>query len=191
MRNARTERDEISQLGQMRSEPNKLGSTDMTGTVDLVQAAASTATALGIFAAGWQLYLTKRQAVTQFEDQLTSQYREIARRLPLVALLGEELDDSAYEDALPDFYHYFDLSNEQAFLRREHRITARTWANWLEGIEQNLRRPSFARAWAEVCARAPDTFTELRTLMPPSQGSTQLSMQHQNQQTRGRANPTQ
>src|SRR2546422_9673813 len=76
MRNARTERDEISQLGQMRSEPNKLGSTDMTGTVDLVQAAASTATALGIFAAGWQLYLTKRQAVTQFEDQLTSQYRD-------------------------------------------------------------------------------------------------------------------
>jgi len=156
----------------------------MAGTVDLVQAAASTATALGIFAAGWQLYLTKRQAVTQFEDQLTSQYREIARRLPLVALLGEELDDSAHEEALPDFYHYFDLSNEQAFLRRQRRITARTWANWLEGIQQNLRRPSFARAWADVCERAPDSFTELRRLMPPSRGRIQATMQ-QNQQTKG------
>jgi hypothetical protein len=142
----------------------------MTGTVDLVRAAASIATALGIFAAGWQLYLTKRQAVTQFEDQLTSQYREIARRLPLIALLGEELDDPAYEAALPDFYHYFDLSNEQAFLRRQRRITPRTWSNWLDGIQQNLRRPSFARAWAEVCSRAPDSFTELRKLMPPTQG---------------------
>ena len=84
-----------------------------------------------------------------------------------IALLGEELDDSAYAAALPDFYQYFDLSNEQAFLRRQRLVTSRTWANWLEGIQQNLRRPSFARAWAEVCLRAPDTFTDLRKLFPP------------------------
>ena len=142
----------------------------MTGTLDIIQAAASIATALGILAAGWQLYLTKRQAVTQFEDKLTSQYREVAGRIPLVALLGEELDDAEYAAALPDFYHYFDLSNEQAFLRLQRRITGRTWANWQEGIQQNLSRPSFARAWTEVCTRAPDSFTELRRLMPPSEG---------------------
>src|SRR5260221_14273042 len=113
----------------------------MTTWLDYVQVVASLATALGIFIAGWQLYLTKRQAVTQFEDQLTAQYREIARRIPLRALLGEGIDEALYEKVLPEFYHYFDLSNEQAFLHEKGRITRRTWMNWREGIEQNLRRP--------------------------------------------------
>jgi hypothetical protein len=136
--------------------------------LDYVQVAASLATALGIFIAGWQLYLTKRQAVTQFEDQLTAQYREIARRIPLRALLGEDIDEAEYERVLREFYHYFDLSNEQAFLHEKGRITKRTWTNWREGIEQNLRRPVFARAWAEIAARTKDSFGELRALVPPT-----------------------
>lgn len=140
----------------------------MTTWLDIVQVLASAATALGIFVAGWQLYLTKRQAVTQFEDHLSAQYREIARRLPLPALLGEHLDDATFARVLPEFYHYFDLSNEQAFLHEQGRVTRRTWTNWREGIEQNLRRPAFARAWAEVAARAKESFTELRALVPPA-----------------------
>lgn len=121
------------------------------------------ATALGVLIAGWQLWLAKRQAVTTFEDQLGGQYREIARRLPIEALLGETLDERAYAEALPSFYHYFDLSNEQAFLHRQRRIRKRTWAEWREGIEQNLSRPAFARAWAEVSARSPESFNDLRS----------------------------
>jgi hypothetical protein len=138
----------------------------LPGPIEIVGATASVATAVGVLIAGWQLYLAKRQAVTQFEDQLAGQYREIARRLPLEALLGEALDDAAHVLALQNFYHYFDLSNEQAFLRKQGRITTGTWSNWHEGIEQNFRRPAFARAWAEVSARAPESFNDLRELVP-------------------------
>jgi hypothetical protein len=139
----------------------------MATPLEIVTAAASVATALGVFLAAGQLYLTARQSITQFEDQLAGQYREVARRLPLEALLGETLDDETHRRALSDFYDYFDLSNEQAFLKKQGRISPATWANWLEGIHQNLRRPAFARAWQEVRDRAPDSFNELREIVGP------------------------
>jgi hypothetical protein len=138
----------------------------MSLVLDVIQASAAVATAAGVLIAGWQLRLAKQQAVTAFEDQLSSQYREIARRLPVQALLGEPLDASAQVSALPDFYHYFDLSNEQAFLHRRRRVRDQTWAEWSEGIEQNLERPAFARAWAEVTLRAPNSFNDLRAELP-------------------------
>ena len=140
----------------------------MASPLEIVSAAASVATALGIFLAAGQLYFSSRQAMTQFEDQLSGQYREIARRLPLEALLGETLSEEAHASALSDFYDYFDLSNEQAFLRRQGRVSTVTWSNWLEGIQENLRRPAFARAWNEVRRRAPDSFDELRKILGPA-----------------------
>ena len=140
----------------------------MASPLEIVSAAASVATALGIFLAAGQLYFSSRQAMTQFEDQLSGQYREIARRLPLEALLGETLSEEAHASALSDFYDYFDLSNEQAFLRRQGRVSTITWSNWLEGIQENLRRPAFARAWNEVRGRAPDSFDELRKILGPA-----------------------
>jgi hypothetical protein len=140
----------------------------MASPLEVVSAAASVATALGIFLAAGQLYFSSRQAMTQFEDQLAAQYREIARRLPLEALLGEALSEEAHAHALTDFYDYFDLSNEQAFLRKQGRVSNTTWSNWLEGIQQNLRRPAFARAWREVRRRAPDSFDELRKILDPA-----------------------
>ena len=62
---------------------------DMT-SFEWIQATASIATAVAVFVAGWQLRLTKRQAITAFEDELARQYREIAQRLPIEALLREE-----------------------------------------------------------------------------------------------------
>ena len=80
-----------------------------------VQALASIATAGSIVFAGWQLRASKAQARIQFEDSLSSQYRELAARLPVRAFLGKELLEKELEDALPVFYEYFDLSNEQPF----------------------------------------------------------------------------
>ncbi len=74
-------------------------------------------TAAGIIVAAWQLIVTKRQAVTTFEDTIAREYRELANRLPTDALLGEELCEEKYKRAFDEFYHYFDLSNEQVFLR--------------------------------------------------------------------------
>lgn len=130
--------------------------------LEAIQTIAAVATALGVFLAGWQLWLTKRQAIVQFEDQMSAQYRDIIRRIPIGALLGETLDSEEHASALKDFYHYFDLSNEQAYLHERRRITKKTWVEWREGIEQNLNRPAFASAWAEITSRAPESFNELR-----------------------------
>ncbi|MFL5800513.1 MAG: hypothetical protein ACJ8CR_02090 [Roseiflexaceae bacterium] len=81
----------------------------------IVGAAGSVATAVGIFFAWWQIRLAKRQAQTQFEDGLAREYRDIAMRLPIKALLDENLFGIEYQQALDELYHYIDLTNEQIF----------------------------------------------------------------------------
>jgi hypothetical protein len=125
---------------------------------------ASVATAVAVFFAWWQIRLAKRQAITQFEDSLGREYREIAQRIPVKALLGEEIEEKLYEKALDDFYHYIDLTNEQVFLRQNNRITLKTWENWCDGIKSNLSRPAFKKAWAQIKSRATESFNELRRL---------------------------
>lgn len=130
-------------------------------TVDL-QGLAAIATAIGVFVAAWQLYLAKRQATTSFEDGLAREFRGIAQRIPVKALLGEELSKEEAADALDDFYHYIDLSNEQIFLRLNGRVTRGTWWNWADGIGTLLRRPAFRAAWEEIKEQSPESFQELR-----------------------------
>jgi len=134
----------------------------MTNGTEVLQTIGSFLTAAGVAVAAWQLFHSRQQARSSFEDQLAAQYREIARRLPVEALLGEELDESSQLRALPDFYHYFDLSNEQAYLQRHGRVRAETWNEWLEGIQQNFDRPAFREAWREVNRRAPKSFSDLK-----------------------------
>jgi len=123
--------------------------------------------ASGVFFAARQLQVTKRQALVDFEDTLAREYRQIAAELPLAALLGESLSERQMEAALPKFYRYFDLSNEQAFLQEIHRVSPETWKFWCDGIASNLRRPAFRLAWSEICSRANSDFKELRALFPP------------------------
>ena len=132
--------------------------------VAIVTALGSAATAVGVIFAVQQIRLAKQLAQTQFEDDLTKQFREIIRRIPIEALLGEELSEEAYDRTRDDFFRYIDLSNEQVFLRRNDRISARTWKLWCEGIKAFLSRPAFGRAWGEFKDKSPDTFKELRRL---------------------------
>jgi hypothetical protein len=111
-----------------------------------------------------QVRVSKKQALTTFEDTMTKQYREIAQEIPLNALLGEDLEDSEYVDALPWFFQYVDLSNEQVFLRQNGRVSRETWTQWCDGIRSNLKRPVFAKAWTEIKMRSPSSFKELRDL---------------------------
>ena len=132
--------------------------------LELLTAAASLATAIGVLVAAYQIRLTRQLSRTQFEDDLTKQFREIIRRIPIEALLGEELSEEAYDRTRDDFFRYIDLSNEQVFLRRNDRVSARTWRLWCEGIKAFLSRPAFGRAWGEFKDKSPDTFKELRRL---------------------------
>src|SRR5690349_23824501 len=103
----------------------------------------SLATAVGVFVTGWQLWLNRRQARTQFEDGLVSRYRELVRELPVAVFLEKEVDEGELQSVLGPFYRYFDLCNEQAFLNEERRINRDTWVQWCDGIESNMRRRPF------------------------------------------------
>src|SRR5258708_39067788 len=105
------------------------------------------ATATGVFVAAWQLWRARRQSITTFEDSLAREYRELAATIPTKALLGEELTEQEYREHFDEFYRYFDLSNEQAFLHQRGRIRRSTWQFWRDGIASNLRRPAFRPAW--------------------------------------------
>ncbi len=105
---------------------------------------------------------SRKQFKTQFEDGLVEEYRTIARNLPIGALLGDELDDETIEDNLKWFYCYIDLSNEQVFLRREGRVSRETWKNWEDGIESQLSRPAFERAWKQIKEESGKNFQDIQ-----------------------------
>ena len=137
------------------------------GMTEIFTAIPHVATAIGVCLAAWQLWQAHRQSVTTFEDSFAREYRELAATLPTKALLGEPLSEDEHQQYFDEFYHYFDLCNEQVFLNQRRRITPATWKFWYDGIASNLRRPAFKRAWSEIAAKANDDFSELRALCPP------------------------
>lgn len=136
----------------------------MTDGLQLFEVLAAAATAIGVVVVAFQFRQAKIQAQTAFEDDYTRQYRDIIQRIPVRALLNEPLDIDAFEKALNEIYNYFDLTNEQIFLRKERRVTTATWVNWCDGIASNMALPAFGRAWVLVEDQAPDYFEELRRL---------------------------
>ena len=137
-----------------------------------VTAIASVIAALGsIFAAGSVLYaarqlkLTEQQAVTSFEDDFDREYRKLTKQIPTKAFLNEKLSHDDLMAAEKAFYRYLDLSNGQAFLRQNNRISKQTWKFWCDGIESNMNRPAFKQAWDHISVKAEKDFNELRLLM--------------------------
>lgn len=120
------------------------------------------ATSTSMIIAYRQLRLASRNSQLSFEDALAREYRQVATRVPLRALLGDDLPGEEFSDVLPTFYWYFDLSNEQVFQRRHRRVSDLTWSTWAEGIRGTMRRPAFARAFAEITSRRPEAFSDLR-----------------------------
>jgi|SRR5437867_413760 len=135
----------------------------MTATVDWT-AIGSIATAAAVLVASWQLYRRTLQARTNFEDDLSREYRELAQSIPVKVHLCEELAPEEFERAFPRLYQYIDLTNEQVFLRMNGRISKATWFNWRDGIKSNLARSAFAEAWVRVKAGSTGSFVELRRL---------------------------
>lgn len=130
----------------------------------LATAFGSLTTAVSVIVAACQISISRQQAVTQFEDSMTSQYRAIIKTIPIEALFGEEIAEECYKSKLDDFYRYIDLTNEQVILRKQNRIRPETWAIWRDGIETQLKRPAFKRAWDEIKQRSGGDFAELRRL---------------------------
>jgi hypothetical protein len=130
---------------------------------------AHIATAFGVMVAARQLALSKRHAMTSFEDSLAKEYRDIAATLPVKALLGETLSEAEQSDKFDEFYRYFDLCNQQIFLYEDGRVSEKTWQFWKNGIASNIKRPAFAKAWMEIARRSNEDFSKLSSLFPPEQ----------------------
>jgi len=125
-------------------------------------ALGSIGTALAVLVAAWQVHKNTQQARTDFEDDLSREYREVARCIPVKAHLGQELGEEEFEKAFPSLYQYIDLTNEQIFLRMNGRIRKETWLNWGDGMKSNLGRPAFIQAWSRIKKGSNESFAELR-----------------------------
>ena len=124
---------------------------------------AGVATAIGVVFGAGQLLLSRSQATTTFEDALSVQYRQMIKPALLADLLSNlEPEPGALETVSP-YYDYFDLCNEQVFLRMQGRVRRRTWCEWRQGIEANLGRGAIKSAWVLAYDKL-DEFDELRLL---------------------------
>ena len=133
-----------------------------TLTLQTIASLTGIATSTSLIIAFRQWRLAARNSQLQFEDALAREYRQVANRLPVRALLGECLSADDLEDALPAFYWYFDLTNEQVFLRRHRRVSEQTWSSWADGIRRTMGRPAFAQAWLQIQRGPIGPFAELR-----------------------------
>ena len=131
----------------------------------VVQAVAAVVMVASLWLTKNQLKLSRELEANTFEDGFAQQYREIVHRIPIEALLGEQLSQDELTENLDDFFRYFDLCNEQTFLRQIRRIRRDTWVLWRDGMRSNFSRPAFASAWKIVSAKCPDDFHELRSLV--------------------------
>lgn len=121
----------------------------------------SVATAIGLAVTALQVYLGTEQSKTAFEDGLTKEYRELLAGLPQEITLQQSLADERVDEYFPLLYRYFDLCNEQAYLRSKERIRPDTWREWSTGIRANLARPGFRAAWQRIKSET-SSFAELR-----------------------------
>lgn len=133
--------------------------------IEIANLIASLATAAGVIFAAVQLWQSRSHSASAFEDSFYKEYRELSRRIPSRAMLGEDIDDGEKGRYLDEFLHYFDLSNEQIFLRQKGRIRTETWGFWRDGIRSNFKKPAFKWAWAELEKSKTTEFSELRHLL--------------------------
>lgn len=130
----------------------------------LAAVGAALATAVGVWATVWMILLAGRQTRTEWEDDLTREYRRIAQNLPLWIRLGEPGQDKDIDEHLDVFLNYFDLSNQQALLRKTGRVSRKTWKEWRIGIQDALKSGAYAMAWAKIQRRSPNLYEELKAL---------------------------
>lgn len=121
-------------------------------------------TFLGICVAVWQLVLSRRIAQSQFEDSIDQQYRDLAREIPVDALIGKHVKEEEKYKIRELIYNYLDLSNEQVSLRAKKRINKDVWPDWCTGIKENLAKPEFKLVWEEIKREAPGSFSFLEKL---------------------------
>ncbi len=135
----------------------------MGSITDWITAVSSVGSTIGVFLAYKQLASSKEIARMQFEDSLAKEYRELIMAIPTKALLGEDLSSEEFEKSFDEIFRYFDLTNQQIFLRSKKRVSKSTWLEWIEGIKSNMSLSVFKLAWEKIKSKS-NSFDELRRL---------------------------
>ena len=136
---------------------------------------ASLATAAGVVLVAVQLVFGRLQRRTSFEDDLAREYRELAARLPAAAFFDVEDPRRPLpplEECLEHYVRYFDLSNQQVFLRMEHQTGPEDLGS-LGGWDQRQSRAGRIPHCVECVgdtANGPTTSWRLSTSMEPRPG---------------------
>lgn len=140
----------------------------------VVSAITSFVALIGLYFVWVQLNETKKIAQQQFEDSLAKEFRELINKIPTNVMLGESLSDEEFEKHFDEFFHYFDLTNEQIILKKRNRISDEVWSDWNEGIEAIMNLPVFQKAWARIENSKINQFNELRKLIKSNKKINQL-----------------
>lgn len=83
--------------------------------------------------------------------------------LPVNVLIGKPINPNEKEHVRELIYNYFDLANEQAYLRAKRRICRHTWTSWNVGICDHYNRPEFKEVYDEIIGHS--SFTYLKRLV--------------------------
>lgn len=132
--------------------------------IDAFTFLSSLATAIGVGVAAYQIRVSRIQSLEEFEDSFAREYRDVAKEIPTHALLGATLSDAEKMEHFDELFRYFDLSNEQVFLRQKGRIRSETWCFWRDGMKSNFRKPAFRWAWDEIEKSGTNELSEFRRL---------------------------
>lgn len=131
----------------------------------IATAATAVVAALGFLYTVRGIARAGREERTKWEDELTREYRDIVKALPLRVRLSESVEDGEIEKDLSTFLEYFDLSNQQVLLQKMGRVSPETWKEWLAGIRGSLQTgTAFGKAWDIIKKRSPNLFAELKEL---------------------------
>lgn len=132
---------------------------------EILNAAAAIFTCAGVIFGGLQLWLSRIDNVSQFEDSFAKEYRDLINRWPANVLLGQKITDAENEKSFDEMIRYFDLCNEQIFLRQKDRVRSKTWGYWREGMSSNFSKPAIAWAWNHLTELNTVDYVELRKLI--------------------------
>ncbi|MGB9952910.1 hypothetical protein ACOZ4F_10965 [Haloarcula marismortui] len=124
----------------------------------ILQTVGSLFTGFGALLVFLQFRQRNIQFVTEFEDSLTKEYRDIVQDLPVKARTNEEVD---WEENKRAIYQYIDLCNEQVFLRQNGRVSETAWNSWQDGMESNIQEGVFKEGWSRIKSDT-DSFKELK-----------------------------
>ena len=122
-------------------------------------------TATGVCVGAWQLRSSQRLALTAFEDSVDQQYRALAATIPMDVWLARTPPADVPARTREAIFRYFDLCNEQVFLRRTGRVSSTRWVVWEDGIRHHMRVPAIDAVWTEVVDGSSGYFGELERLL--------------------------